>query len=302
MKGRQNTVTWGVPERQRVRPRILFLAPVTAPFMPPDNDKAPQDGLGGGRNGGIPWRRVLPLAIVLVAAAVIYMLGWHRQVSLQAVIRHREAIEGLIASRYPVAIAAYLAAYIVVVALSLPGGAVMSMIGGFLFGWLVGGLTAIVGATVGATTIFLIARSAIGEYLLRRAGPLACRLATGFRNDAFGYLMFLRLSPVPFWIVNIVPALANIPLRTFFTATLIGIIPATFIFAFIGAGLDNAIAGQAAAYRACLSDGRSDCRLDFDLHAALSGKLLLALGALCLLALIPIAVRRWRAHLRRRNA
>ena len=271
--------------------------------MLPDCKTAKQDGSGpdDGRTQGLSPRRVLPLAVVIAAASVAYASGWHRHVSLEAVIRHRDAIEALIASHTLAAVAAYVAAYIVVVSLSLPGGAIMTTIGGFLFGWVVGGFAALAGATTGATIIFLIARSAVGEYLLRRAGPVLGRLATGFRNDAFGYLMFLRLSPVPFWIVNVVPALANIPLRTFFGATLIGIIPATFIFAFIGAGLDGAIAEQAADYRACVSAGRPDCRLDFDMHVALTGKLLLALGALCVLALIPVAVRHWRAHRRRAN-
>ncbi len=270
--------------------------------MLPDRQTAQQDGTDPrGRKYRISVFQALPLVVVIAAAAVVYALGWHRHISLEAVIRHRSAIEALIAAHTPAAIAAYVAAYIAVVSLSLPGGAVMSTIGGFLFGWLVGGFAALAGATAGATIIFLIARSAFGEYLLRRAGPVLHRLATGFRNDAFGYLMFLRLSPVPFWIVNLVPALANIPLRTFFGATAIGIIPATFIFAFIGAGLDGAIADQAAAYRACMSAGRSDCRLEFDLHAALTGKVLIALGALCVLALIPVAVRHWRARTRRAN-
>src|SRR6478735_4432898 len=80
------------------------------------------------------------------------------------------------------------------------------------------------------------ARSAVGEYFVRRAGPLAEKLAQGFRADAFSYLLFLRLVPIfPFWVVNLVAALAGARLATFVAATVLGIIPPTFIFAFFGA-------------------------------------------------------------------
>ena len=71
---------------------------------------------------------------------------------------------------------------------------------------------AIVGATTGATIVFMIARGACGEAILHRAGPLACKLAQGFREDAFHYLLFLRLVPVfPFWLVNLAPAVVGVP-------------------------------------------------------------------------------------------
>jgi uncharacterized membrane protein YdjX (TVP38/TMEM64 family) len=156
-----------------------------------------------------------------------------------------------------------------------------------------------VGATIGAIFIFLIAKSAVGEHLVRRAGPLAGKLAQGFRADAFSYLLFLRLVPVfPFWLINLVPALCGVRLATFAAATAVGIIPATFAIAFVGAGLDSVIAAQQAAYRSCLAAGRSDCRLEFHMHAALTPELLTALAALGLLALIPVAVKRLRARSR----
>ena len=150
------------------------------------------------------------------------------------------------------------------VALSVPVGFYLTVIGGILFGAVLGGLAALVGATIGAICIFLIARSAMGEHLVRRAGPLAEKLAQGFRADAFSYLLFLRLVPIfPFWLVNLVPALCGVSVATFAAATALGIIPATFAFAFVGAGLDSVIAAQQAAYRACVAAGRTDCRLEF---------------------------------------
>jgi uncharacterized membrane protein YdjX (TVP38/TMEM64 family) len=196
-------------------------------------------------------------------------------------------------------VAAYIALYVTAAALSIPVGFYLTVIGGILFGTVLGGAAALVGATTGAICIFLIARSAIGEYLVRRAGPLAGKLAQGFRADAFSYLLFLRLVPiVPFWMVNLVAALCGVRFATFAAATALGIIPATFIFAFLGAGLDSVITAQQAAYRACVAAGRPDCRLQFHLHAAITPELIAALVALSVLALAPVVVKHLRARAR----
>jgi uncharacterized membrane protein YdjX (TVP38/TMEM64 family) len=155
----------------------------------------------------------------------------------------------------------------------------------------------VISGTIGATIIFLVARSACGESLIRRAGPLACKLAAGFRADAFSYLLFLRLVPAfPFFLVNLAPALVGVKLSTFVLATLIGVIPATFAFAFFGSGLDSVIAAQEKIFRACLDSGRTDCHLQFDLGMIATPQLIAALATLGVIALIPIAVKRLRAR------
>jgi uncharacterized membrane protein YdjX (TVP38/TMEM64 family) len=242
-------------------------------------------------------RRLLPLIAIVAALGLILAMGWHRHLSVESLVRHHGVLQHFVAQNKLAALAGYIALYIAVVALSVPGAVFLTVAGGILFGALLGGTAAALGATIGAILIFLIAKSALGEQLSRRAGPLADRLAEGFRADAFSYLLFLRLVPIfPFWLVNLVPALAGVRLRVFATATAIGILPGTFAFAFVGAGLTSVIAAQGTAYRACLAAGRSDCRLDFDLKAAVTPELLIALAALGVVALIPVIVRRLRAR------
>lgn len=252
---------------------------------------------GAARNGRSRLRRLVPVAAVLLVMALVFAMGWHRFLSLETLVRHRAAIEGFVAAHYGLAIAAFIGVYVAAVALSIPGAALLTVAGGVLFGWFVGGLAAIVGATIGATLIFLIARTACGEFILRRAGPLAAKVAQGFRADAFNYLLFLRLVPVfPFWLVNLAPALVGVRLGTFVLATALGIIPGTFAFALVGAGLDSVILAQESAYRACLAGGHAGCRLDFALSAVVTPQLVAALAALGIVALIPVAVRKWRAR------
>jgi uncharacterized membrane protein YdjX (TVP38/TMEM64 family) len=247
--------------------------------------------------GRLSMAKLVPLAVVVLLLALVVAMGWHRELSLEALVKRRAAIDAFIEAHFLAALAAFLAVYVTAVALSVPGAVFLTVSGGILFGWLVGALVAVVGATAGATVIFLIARSALCDYVARKAGPRLAKLSEGFRADAFSYLLFLRLVPVfPFWLVNLAPALVGVRLRTFVLATALGIIPATFAFAFVGSGLDSAIAAQEAAYRACLAAGRPDCRLDFDLTAAMTPQLLAAMAALAVLALAPTVIRRWRSR------
>jgi uncharacterized membrane protein YdjX (TVP38/TMEM64 family) len=239
------------------------------------------------------WRRWLPLAIVAVAAVLFFALGGQRYLSLDMVARNHTALASFVEAHLASALGVYVAIYITVVSLSIPGAMLLTISGGILFGWLIGGLAVLVGATIGSAIIFLIAKTAFGEYVARRAGPRLSRIMHGFRADAFSYLLFLRLTPVfPFVLVNIAAALVGIPLTTFVAATALGIIPTTFIFAGVGAGLDSAIRAQEAIYNACVDAGRPDCRLDFDPSAAATPELIAALIALGLLALVPVVIKR----------
>ena len=249
------------------------------------------------RTDRIPLRRFLPLAGVVVLASLVLAMGWHRELSLENLVRHRATLDALISSHWLLAIAAFVASYIALVTLSLPGAVIMTVSSGILFGAFAGGLASIAGATIGATLLFLIARTAFGEHLARRAGPLMARLTEGFREDAFNYLLFLRLVPAfPFFMVNLVAALVGVRLATFVAATGLGIVPGTFAFAFAGAGLDSVIAAQESAYRACLEARGSGCQLDFDIKAAVTPQLIAALVLLGVAALIPVAVKRLRAR------
>ena len=242
-------------------------------------------------------RRFVPLAVIALAMIAVFATGAYRHVSLETLMRHRMAIDAFIDAHAVVAIAAFMAVYIVAVALSIPGAVLLTITGGILFGAFVGGAAAVIAATTGATIVFLVAKSACGENLARHAGPLAGKLSAGFRADAFNYLLFLRLVPAfPFFLVNLVPALAGVRLRTFAAATFVGVIPATFAFAFFGSGLDSVMVRQEVAYRACVASGRADCAVQFDLGMIATPKLLAALAALGVLALVPVAVKRLRAR------
>src|SRR5262249_21562895 len=163
--------------------------------------------------------------------------GLQRYLSFDGLRTHRAWLVQQVAEHRLLVLAVYIAIYILAVALSLPGGLALTLAGGWLFCQWLGTAATLLGATSGATLLLLPARSAAGGLLRARAGRWLDRLKQGFQADAFSYMLFLRLVPAfPFFVVNLVPAFLGVSLRVFIVATLIGIIPGTFVFATVGAG------------------------------------------------------------------
>ncbi|WP_374308017.1 TVP38/TMEM64 family protein [Dongia sp.] len=221
--------------------------------------------------------RLWPLALIGAGVGLFFLLGGADLLTLGKLQQEHAKLESFVAMHYLQAVLAYMLLYTLVVALSLPGGAVLTLAGGFLFGALAATCYIVVAATCGAVIIFLAARSALDEPLRTRAGPWLAKLAAGFQRDVWSYMLILRLVPLfPFFVVNLVPAFLGVSLRCFAVTTFIGIIPATFIYAALGAGLGDAL------------------RSGGDLSVALSPGVLAALLGLAALAALPILYNRLR--------
>ncbi len=226
------------------------------------------------------WVRLWPIVLLAAATGAIFLFDLHHFLTFDALQQHRTDLQAFVEAHTAQAALAAFAIYATAVALSVPGAVVLTVGLGFLFGTLAGGTIAAAGAMVGATTVFLLARGTLGAMLSQRAGPFVKRMEAGCSRDAFSYLLALRLVPIfPFWLVNLVPALLGVPTRIYVLATLVGILPGTFVFAAVGAGLGSVF----------------DAGEDPSAAIVLKPKVLLALGGLAVLALLPVAYR----HLRR---
>jgi len=244
------------------------------------------------------WRRFAPLIALAAVTALVFAMGWHKVLSLKTIGLNYDALKGYIADHLVLSLVAYVLAYIAVVALSLPGGLIMTLAGGLLFGWQLGAPATVIGATIGATILFLIARSSLGESLAARAGPSIAKLRAGFQDNAFSYLLFLRLVPAfPFVIVNLAPALLGVKLGTYVAATFLGIIPGTTAYSIAGAGLASVIEGQNKVYKECLAKlapgSNATCDYSIDTGQLVTKELVAAFIALGLVALIPVAIKSW---------
>jgi uncharacterized membrane protein YdjX (TVP38/TMEM64 family) len=252
------------------------------------NAKRPSRGL----------RRWLPLLALGALMALTFGTGWDKYFTLKSVGLHYDALQGFIARNVVAALVLYVLAYIAVVALSLPGALVMTLTGGLLFGWKLGTPAAVIGATIGATIIFLIVKTSFGVALAAKAGPWLGKVQDGFRENALSYLLFLRLVPAfPFFVVNVVPALLGVPLRTFLLGTFLGIIPGTTAFSVAGAGLGSAVEAQNRIYKTCLANGPENpdlaCPYTIDTSALVTTELLVGIALLGVVALIPGVLKKW---------
>lgn len=233
---------------------------------------------------GFSWRRLLPLAILVGLLGLALSLGWHRYLSLDALHAHREDLVALVQAYGVWAGLGLLVIYAVATACSIPGGLVLTVGAGFLFGALTATIWVVVGATLGATVIFLAARSAMGGALRKRAGPFLRKMEAGFQANELNYLLVLRLIPLfPFWLVNIVPAFLGVSLRTYIIGTFIGIIPGTFVFASVG----GTLGGILDAY---------DPAAPPDIAAIIfEPQNIVPIAGLIILALLPVAYKKFKS-------
>lgn len=221
------------------------------------------------------WLKPLILLIFIGGLATFFALGGEQWLSLDTLKQHRDALLSYTAQHYALMIIGSIVVYMTATALSIPGAAVLSLAVGFMFGRWVGTLIIVFSATLGATLVFLAARYLFAETARRYMGGTAQRLIRGFHQNAFNYLLFLRLVPLfPFWLVNLAPAFTPIALRTYFTATAIGILPGSFVFAHLGESL-----------------GRIE-----SLNELLSLEVVSALVLLGMFALTPVIVKKFKRN------
>jgi len=226
---------------------------------------------------GFSWQRAVPLLVLVAGLAAFFVLDLGRYLSFSALGEHRVALLEWVGANSLLAPAIYILAYIVVVAFSLPGGAVMTISGGFLFGAVTGGICAVTGTTLGATALFLIAKTSLGDYLLAKAGPAIRKMQAGFEENALSYMFVLRLIPLfPFFLVNLAPAFLGVPLRVYLIATFFGIMPGSFVYALVGAGLGSVF----------------DRGETFTLAGVMTPQMIAALAGLGLLALVPVVYKK----------
>lgn len=220
---------------------------------------------------------MLPLLVIAAAAAGFFALGFHRYLSFDTLRDSRAMLLDLVARHGVIAPLLFILAYVVVTAASLPGALIMTLTGGFLFGTIIGGIYTVIGATLGAIALFVAARTALGDALRAKTGGALAKLEAGFREDAFNYLLVLRLIPIfPFFVVNLAAAFLGTPLPKFIIATFIGIIPGTLVYSSVGSGLGAVF----------------DAGVTPNLGIIFSWPVLGPLIGLAVLALLPVAYKR----------
>ena len=191
------------------------------------------------------YARLLPIAIIVIVA-IIGAFTLREHLSFEALGNNRDALIAFRDANYLLTVLAFIAAYVVIVAFSLPGATAATLTGGFLFATFPGALFNITAATIGATLIFLAAKFGLGDRLAAKMdasdGKIQ-KIKAGIDENQWSMLFLIRLVPaVPFFVANLLPALVGVSTFRFVVTTFLGIIPGAVVYTSIGAGLSEVFA------------------------------------------------------------
>ena len=184
-------------------------------------------------------KAVIILLLIIAAFGLIFFSEW---ISFEALKENRAEISEFRDKNFTLSIVIFWVFYVILVIFSLPGAAVASVSGGFLFGLGAGLLINITAASTGAALLFLLVRYGMKSFKYNKSNTLNSNFVIQIKNalvtNQILIMLTLRLVPiVPFFLANILPALVGVRLVNFIWTTVIGIIPGGIVFTWIGVGV-----------------------------------------------------------------
>ena len=235
------------------------------------------------RSGAAKLSKLLLPFFLMAGLALFFLFDGHELLSFRQLAENYTSLKAFVDGQQVTALLVFAVSYILSVALSLPVASLLTLAGGALFGWPAAAVI-ICAATIGATIVFIAARTVLNEFFIKRTIGFMTKLEAGFHKNAIFYLLALRLIPaVPFWVVNIVPALLGMRVNHYVLATFIGITPGTLIHVWVARSFDS-----------LLSIGQSP-----DLSVLTEPTIIVPLFALGLISLFPALWKRLLAHQQR---
>ncbi len=181
-------------------------------------------------------KRLLGGLIILVVMVLLARFsGIEQYINIAWFKAQRLYLQQMVHTYYAQSVLLYIIVYICSVALSLPIAAILTIVGGFLFGTIQGALYADIGATTGAMIAFLMVRYLVGNVLQKHYSTQLARLNGQIKMHGTSYLLTIHfIAFIPFFLINILAGLTQISLWTFFWTTAMGILPGSLVYAFAG--------------------------------------------------------------------
>ena len=182
---------------------------------------------------------VIILLLIIAVFGLIFFSEW---ISFEALKENRAEIAEFRDKNFTLSIISFWIFYVTLVVFSLPGAAVASVSGGFLFGLGGGLIINVTAASTGATLLFVLVRYGVKSFNYNKSNTFNSNIVFRIKNaliiNQVSIMLILRLVPVvPFFLANILPALVGVRLFNFIWTTIIGIIPGGIVFTWIGVGV-----------------------------------------------------------------
>lgn len=175
--------------------------------------------------------RLLVLILITVLVGLFFALDLQQYLTLENLKSEQDNLNRYFQNNPLQLISIYMALYIIMAALSLPGALLMTVAGGAIFGLGVGTIAVSFASTIGATLAFLASRFLLKDVVQNRFGNRLSAINNGFEKDGPFYLFTLRLIPLfPFFVINLVMGLLPIRAWKFFLVSQVGMLPGTMVY------------------------------------------------------------------------
>ena len=216
---------------------------------------------------------LIKILVAIIFVGIVIALRYsplRTYLTFKYINEHKEALKFFVNRNFILSSFSYIALYIVITAFSVPGAAILTLAGGFIFGLFFAVIYVNIGATIGAVFAFLVSRYLLGITIQECYSKKLNKFNQELKRNGVSYLFTLRLIPIfPFFLINLFAGLTRLSLFTFFWTTSLGIIPGSFVYSFAGSQLEK-VSSPADV---------------------LSSGILIAFLLLALLALLPVFIR-----------
>ncbi|MCR9965240.1 TVP38/TMEM64 family protein [Vibrio antiquarius] len=173
----------------------------------------------------------LILGLILVAIIVFLGVNFSQYLTLENAKAQQEALTTYIDQNFVFSAAIYFFAYIAITAFSIPGAAVVTLLGAALFGFWTSLLLVSFASTMGATLAFFSSRYLLRDWVQNKFGNKLIAINQGVEKDGAFYLFSLRLIPVfPFFLINLLMGLTPMSVGRFYLTSQVGMLPGTAVY------------------------------------------------------------------------
>ncbi len=222
-------------------------------------------------------KKILILLVAGILVSIFFAFDLQQFLSLTYLKESQTYLANLYHESPVLLISSYMAVYILVTTLSLPGAAILTLAGGAVFGFSTGLIIVSFASSIGATLACFIARFILQGWVQKKFGDKLSTINEGIASEGAFYLFTLRLIPIfPFFVINLVMGLTKMKLFTFYWVSQLGMLAGTAVF---------------------VNAGKELAKID-SLSGILSPSLL---GSFVILGIFPLVVKKLLAFFKNRN-
>ncbi|MDH5219239.1 MAG: TVP38/TMEM64 family protein, partial [Gammaproteobacteria bacterium] len=182
--------------------------------------------------------KIILLLVIAVGVSAYFAYDLGQYLTLDYIKQQRSDLSTFYNDNAMLTVLSYVLVYVVVTALSLPGAAIMTVLGGAIMGLGIGTVAVSFASTIGATLAFLVSRFMLRDYVQSHFKEKLRAINEGVNKDGSLYLFTLRLIPIfPFFVINLVMGLTPIKTWKFYLVSQLGMLPGTFVYVNAGSQL-----------------------------------------------------------------